>query len=193
MKILALYNNECAKELFDWLEEQGHVVVRISEKLDLEWCLKEDFDLAVSYTYRFILTTDVLNALKNNVVNLHNSFLPFNRGAAPNIWSFVDGTPRGVTLHYMDEELDKGYIIAQKLVTDGDGNTLSSSYDNLNRHAIALFKECFSYYRCWPEMKKAPLGKGSYHSLRDTQRITERIDSYDISIDDFLDMIRKMQ
>ena len=120
MKILGLYNNPCAEPLFDYIEELGHTIVRFSDRLDVNWCKENEFDLTVSYTYKYIIKKEVIDALSNNVVNIHNSYLPYNRGAAPNLWSLVEGTPRGVTLHYVDEGLDKGFIIAQKLVTEGD-------------------------------------------------------------------------
>lgn len=34
MKILGLYNNGCALELFDWLEDQGHKVILCSDQLE---------------------------------------------------------------------------------------------------------------------------------------------------------------
>lgn len=190
MKILCLYNNDCAKPLFDQLKNEGHEVVLWQDVLSCEWCLSQKFDLAVSYTYRYIIKQEVLDALGNNVVNLHNSYLPFNRGADPNIWSLVDGTPRGVTLHYMDAELDKGYIIAQKLVTEGDGETFASSYDNLDKNAKDLFFEAFKYYEYWQQMKKKPQGAGTYHSVKDGKSIKEKITSYDMKVADLLKLIK---
>lgn len=133
MKILCLYKNDCAKELFRWLEENGHTVVLWKEKLE-------------------------------------------------EVWSILDGTPRGVTLHYMEPELDKGAILAQKIVCDGEKETLRSSYDNLDRAAKELFKETFKFYRYWPEMKKKPITKGNYHSIRDGKVIYSVIDTYDLSV-----------
>lgn len=185
MKILGLYNNECAIELFDWLSSIGHEVILMTEKLNTDWCIEQKFDLAISYTYRYILSSELIDALGNNVINIHNSYLPWNRGADPNLWSIVDKTPRGVTIHYMDAELDKGFIIAQELVEDGDDETLSSSYYNLDVEAKALFKKVFAYYDKWPLMKKKCLGKGSYHSVKDGEEIKSVIDTYDISITEF--------
>ena len=140
MKILCLYNNDCALELFTWLERQGHEIIYCTKRLDENWCRKQKFELTVSYTYRYILPNNIIVGLNNNVVNIHNSFLPWNRGADPNIWSLIDETPRGVTLHYMDEKLDKGNIITQQLIVDGEDETLKSSYDNLDKAAKELFK-----------------------------------------------------
>ncbi len=120
MKILGLYNNICALELFEWIERQGHELIKTSDVLDPSWCRAEKFDLAISYTYRFIISQDIIDIFDGNIVNIHNSYLPWNRGADPNLWSIVDGTPRGVTLHYIDSGLDKGEIISQVLADDID-------------------------------------------------------------------------
>ena len=47
------------------------------------------------------------------IVNLHTGYLPWNRGMYPNVWPLVDWSPAGVTLHWMDEGIDTGDIIAQ--------------------------------------------------------------------------------
>ncbi|MCQ2519448.1 MAG: hypothetical protein MJ107_02835 [Lachnospiraceae bacterium] len=174
------------------IKKKGHEVVFCSEKLTVEYIKSEAFDLAVSYTYRYILTGELIEALGGNVVNIHNSYLPYNRGADPNIWSIVEGTPRGVTLHYMNEGLDKGEIIAQRIVTEGDGETLKSSYDNLDRNAKELFIEALDYYDEWQDIKFAPIGKGTYHSVKDGESIKERITSYDMKIKDFIEAIKDM-
>lgn len=182
MKILGLYNNDCALELFQWLRDRGHEVILCTGEITPAWCRAQGFDLAVSYTYRYILPAETLRALGDNAVNLHNAVLPFNRGADPNIWSIVEGTPRGVTLHYMDAGLDKGFVIAQELVDDGDDETLASSYANLDRAAKALFKKAFRYYAYWPALKKQCMGAGTYHALRDGAAMKRVIDTYDIPI-----------
>jgi len=168
------------------MSEQGHETVLWSEKLDDKWCLSQKFDLTVSYTYRFILTEAVINALDNNVVNIHNSFLPFNRGADPNIWSVVDRTPRGVTLHYIDAQVDHGEIIVQHIVNDitDETITLKESYDNLDKAAKKMFISAFHYYPYWGEMAKSAVGVGTYHSLRDGKTVRNLISSYDMTIRD---------
>lgn len=191
MKILGLYNNELALELFQALQKQGHEVILWKEKLSAFWCKEQEFDLAVSYTYRYFILEDVINVLHGNVVNLHNSYLPWNRGADPNLWSIVERTPRGVSLHYVNAGLDKGDIIAQKLVCDTDEETLESSYLNLHRAALELFQEAFGVYPYWQDMRKKALGKGSYHSLKDGEQMKTVIDSYAMSIKEFRGRLEK--
>ena len=44
------------------------------------------------------------------------SYLPYNRGAHPNFWSFVNNTVKGVTIHEIDQGIDTGKIILQKSI-----------------------------------------------------------------------------
>ena len=179
MKILCLYNNDIALELFDWIRSNGHETIMWRDRLEADWCFKHEFDLTVSYTYRYIVKEDVLKALQYNAVNIHNAYLPFNRGADPNLWSILDNTPRGVTLHYMNEGLDKGGIISQVLLDCVDDNeSLKTTYSQLDREAKELFKKSFPYYGYWQKMTKEVCGKGSYHKSSDGDEIRAEIETY---------------
>ena len=56
-------------------------------------------------------------------------FLPFNKGTSPSIWSIVANTPKGVTLHFINEKIDDGNIIAQKIVNVNENDTLLTNYN----------------------------------------------------------------
>jgi len=149
------------------------------------WCREQQFDLTVSYTYRFILSKEILRSLHNNAVNLHNSFLPWNRGSDPNLWSILEKTPRGVTLHYMEAGLDKGAIIAQRLVPLLPNDTLKTSYDMLDVAAQEQFRQAFQWYPYWAQMKKDPIGTGSYHAFKDGSFFRRVITTYDMPVEVF--------
>lgn len=198
MKILCLYNNDTALELFEWMVSEGHETVLIKDELDADWCREQGFELAVSYTYRHILTEEILEALGYNVVNLHISYLPWNKGADPNLWSILENTPRGATLHYMDARLDHGDIIAQKLLplhqayTDDEPEaTLASTYAELDVAAKQLFKDAFAYYSFWNKMRKKVTDDGTYHRASDANAIKQSIGTYDICISDVMRIINK--
>ena len=76
-----------------------------------------DVDLVITFNYRHILKKNILNKLKRSAINLHISYLPFNKGCHPNFWSFVENTPKGVTIHEIDGGLDTGPIIYQKKIS----------------------------------------------------------------------------
>lgn len=184
MKILFLYNNDCALNLSDFLKSKGHEVIQFSDPLEIGWVRRQCFELAVSYTYRFIVKEDIIKILNENIVNLHTSFLPWNRGASPNLWSALENTPRGVTLHYINEQLDKGKIIAQRVVPFEVGATLKTSYDQLDNEAFCLFASAFEYYPYWRQMAYAPESKGTYHNMAQTKEITQTLPGWDIAVDD---------
>ena len=192
MKILCLYSNECALELFHWLKEQGHDTILETGRLDTSWCIENRFDLAVGYTYPYILGEKIIVAWKNNVVNLHNSFLQFNRGSYPNVWSMVEDTPRGVTLHYINTGLDKGDIISQKIVTLEKDATLRSSYEQLDQEAKRMFQEMFLYYNYWNRLRKRCVGEGTYHTDKEFLSLKDQFEywSWDMSVQNFIEKVK---
>ena len=122
----------------------------------------------ISYNYSYLVAADVIKSLHGRIVNLHASFLPWNRGASPNFWSFVEDTPKGVSIHFMDEGLDTGDLIAQQEVFfDEEKETFRSSYQILHEHMFRLFCQV------WPSLSAGKLdgkkqkGKGSVHTVRD--------------------------
>lgn len=77
-------------------------------------------------------------------------------------------------------------VVGKALVQDiNDKETLSSTYNNFDRTAKSLFKRAFSVYKFWPSLKKQCLGKGSYHSLQDGEKIKALIDTYNVSTNEF--------
>jgi methionyl-tRNA formyltransferase len=129
-------------------------------------------DWVVMFGHRHIIREPWLSALPGHLVNLHISYLPWGRGADPNLWAWVDGEPHGVTLHHVDAGLDTGDIIAQRRVTMDQGETLASSYQRLRKAAEVLFAEA------WPDLRNGyaartpqPKGQGSCHRLADREAV----------------------
>ena len=97
-------------------------------------------DWIISYGYRRLITPPALEMCAGRIVNLHISLLPFNRGADPNFWSWVNDTPKGVTLHLIDEGMDTGPVLVQQEVKlDPLTETLRSSYLRLRLEVETLF------------------------------------------------------
>lgn len=194
MNILFLYGNDIALDLIDWLVSNGQDVVASNEKELDEICNNQTFDLIISYTYKYILQDRYINMVNGNAVNIHISYLPWNRGANPNQWSIIEHTPHGVTMHYMTNVLDKGDIISQELVIVEESDTLASSYQKLHQTALLLLKKTIPLFPYWKEMSKKAMGDGSYHTISDF-RIYDNIiqGNYDITIKDFLRKIDKSE
>lgn len=173
MKILFLSNNEISNNLIYWLINTAkEEIVAYDKPINIEFLKKIKLNFIISYNYRFIIKQEIINYMKNNIINLHISLLPWNKGADPNVWSFLEDTPKGVTIHIIDEGIDTGPILAQKEVCiDESTETLKSSYDKLHREIQELFK------RSWNDIKNKKLksiyqnSKGSLHYKNDFKKI----------------------
>lgn len=75
-----------------------------------------EYDLVVSFGYRFLISPQTLQSAQCPVINLHTSFLPHNRGAHPIFWACLMGERTGVTIHELDSGLDTGNIYVQRAV-----------------------------------------------------------------------------
>lgn len=137
------------------------------EPIDASYLQSHPTDFIVSYGYRHILKKDVLERYSDKAINLHTSLLPWNRGADPNFWSFVENTPKGVTIHYLDEGIDTGDIIVQKQVTFADNESLKSSYDKLQVEIHGLFREHWPQIRLGQCPRIKQKGVGSFHRAKD--------------------------
>ena len=139
MKVLLLSNNDLAKILYERLVKKGNEVILYHDPITAEAIKALKPDLAVSFNYRHIVKEDVINLMGDRIINMHISLLPWNKGASPNIWSFIEDTPKGVTIHRLEKGLDTGKIIVQKELTfDEKTETLSSTYNKLNEAIMDL-------------------------------------------------------
>ncbi|MCP9446723.1 MAG: hypothetical protein NNA22_04020 [Nitrospira sp.] len=158
--------------MVEWLQSVGEEVVATMEPIDVAFIDAHSPDFIVSYGYRHIIKKDVLTRYTDRAINLHISYLPWNRGADPNFWSFVEDTPKGVTIHYLNEGVDMGDIIVQKQVTFSESDTLRTSYDKLQDEIQALVKEYWASIRTGECSRKRQEGKGTFHKLKDRERLS---------------------
>jgi methionyl-tRNA formyltransferase len=131
-------------------------------------------DLGLSLLFCYLFKPEFLRIFPQGVINLHPSFLPYNKGTYNNVWSIIDKTPAGVTLHYIDEGVDTGDIIAQEEVLIEPVDTGESLYRKLERASLELFRGM------WPAIKagKAPRHPqikeaGTFHLTKDVEAIDE--------------------
>ena len=124
------------------------------------------YDLVISYGYRHILKKEIIESSKAPIVNLHISYLPWNRGAHPNFWSFYECTPSGVSIHLIDEGVDTGAIIYQRYVNfDKEEDTFSKTYKKLIVEIEKLFRDNIDELISKKFIATPQRRKGSYHSV----------------------------
>jgi phosphoribosylglycinamide formyltransferase 1 len=84
-------------------------------------------DIVVMAGYMRLLGAEVLRAYPLRVVNIHPALLPAFPGASGIHDAFDYGVKvTGVTVHFADEEFDKGPIIAQEAVVVAEDDTLDT-------------------------------------------------------------------
>ena len=166
MKILFL-GPPCAKiELA--LKMHGHEIIRTEEKISYRYISNELFDFGISYRYRHIIKEDEIKFFCGRLINLPVAYLPWGKGADPNLWSWIENTPKGVTIHQIDSGCDTGDILLQKMV---DINiiheTLASSYNKLSEEIENLFVENLELFFGSMITPKKQVGCGTYHMKKD--------------------------
>lgn len=101
-------------------------------------------DIIFVVYYDQILKPAIINIPAKGCINLHMALAEEYRGCYPTTWAILNGeTKAGVTIHYIDEGVDTGDIIAQKEVTINDEDTGKTLYDKCTKAGIELFREQF--------------------------------------------------
>lgn len=137
-KILELVEKEethCILRGSQFREEAGK---RLLKNISPEYIL--------SVHFQYIFPEDVLSIPKHGIVNLHPAYLPYNRGWHTPSWAILDQTPYGATLHFMNEEIDSGEIIARKEIDIRPEDTADSLYSRVMDVEVELFKST------WPKL-----------------------------------------
>ena len=71
-------------------------------------------NIGISINCRNIIKKMVINYFNQPILNLHDSYLPDERGGALNSWRILNGISEvGNTLHYLEEGVDTGAIVLQ--------------------------------------------------------------------------------
>lgn len=120
-------------------------VLNIGEKLYKEHSyityspdlIEGEWDTIVSYRYRRKLTPATLT--KYRCINLHTSYLPYNKGAYPIFFAHWNGTPLGVTVHLMEPAYDTGNILFQLKLKSHLELSLHDAWTLMNRRVEDLF------------------------------------------------------
>lgn len=134
------------------------------ERLLEELAYLEPVQLGILAWWPKLISRTLLNHPSLGFINTHPSYLPFNRGKHYNFWNLVESVPFGVTLHFVDEGIDSGDIIAQLRIPVGWEDNGRTLYEKAQKAMISLFTTSY------PEIRKGNipripqvLSEGSLH------------------------------
>jgi len=89
-------------------------------------------DLIIVAAYGQIIPKEILDIPKHGCLNVHPSLLPRWRGASPIQYAILNGDEKtGVTIFLVDEKMDHGPILNQRIVEIADGETGGTLHDKL--------------------------------------------------------------
>jgi methionyl-tRNA formyltransferase len=195
MNIVFLGINDIGMRIYEWLCERETVDVRalVTEPDQLDIIPQISPEYIVSVGFDHLVSPDILDIPSEDAINLHPSYLPYNRGKSPNVWPLIEETPAGVTLHSMDEEFDTGHIIAQKQVETKFSDTGKKLHRNLEEAQFELFTET------WPKIESGNVeytpqnnADGNYHTEADFVELCELDPDEEIRIETLLNRLRAL-
>jgi phosphoribosylglycinamide formyltransferase 1 len=103
---------------------------------------KRDVELVCLAGYMRLLSADFVKAFPNKITNIHPSLLPAFPGLDAQKQAIDYGVKvSGCTVHLVDEHLDHGAIIAQKVVEVKDDDTAETLSARILEHEHALYVE----------------------------------------------------
>jgi len=103
---------------------------------------KRNVELVCLAGYMRLLSCDFVRAFPNRILNIHPSLLPSFKGLDAQRQAIEYGVRvSGCTVHLVDEDLDHGAIVAQKVVEVLDADTAETLSARILEHEHALYVE----------------------------------------------------
>ncbi|MGA9227009.1 MAG: phosphoribosylglycinamide formyltransferase, partial [Mesobacillus sp.] len=120
-----------------WFRSKEAYEAKILQKLT-----SLDVELVVLAGYMRLIGPTLLKAFEGRIVNIHPSLLPAFPGKDAIGQALEAGVERtGVTIHYVDEGMDTGPVIARAAVTIDAGETRESLQKKIQRIEHSLYPE----------------------------------------------------
>ncbi len=131
----------------------------------------QNSDLIISFGFRKIISGNIIKKIKKPIINIHLSYLPYNRGAHPNFWSLINNTPSGISIHKINKGIDTGDLILRKRVyfdiSLNKFSTFRKTYNYLFLEAENFFKKNFNKINNGTYKKIRKISKGNFHYKKD--------------------------
>lgn len=136
IKVVAVFSDKSECGAFEIARNFGietRVIGKGENKIDpnelLNYLKKFDLDLIVLAGYLKLIPADVVKYFENRIINIHPALLPSFGGKGMygiNVHKAVfesSAKVSGATVHFVDQDYDRGKIIAQRCVDISDVNS----------------------------------------------------------------------
>lgn len=120
------------------------------EKYDskiIEMLEEEKIDLVVLAGYMFLLSQEFVHRFKNKILNIHPALLPSFKGTHGIKDAYQYGVKvTGVTVHFVDEDLDRGPIILQEAVDIDPDDSVEELEGKIHKVEHKIYPEAVKYF-----------------------------------------------
>lgn len=123
------------------------------------------YDLVLSIHCKQIFPKELFEAVK--CINIHPGLNPYNRGWYPQVFSLLNNTPIGATIHVIGEQIDHGEIIDQLAVEVSSSDTSLDVYLRVLDAEKKLIKKNLPSIINGEFSSHPPSFEGNYNSLQD--------------------------
>ena len=123
-------------------------------------------EIIISVASPQIFKKEIVNLAKH-AINIHAALLPQYRGMMPSFWVLAKGEEKtGVTVHYMNENIDTGNIIFQKAIDISLEDTLHSLQNRVASEGATALLEALNRIEKSDDIEVSlNRGEASYHSF----------------------------
>jgi len=123
-------------------------------------------DVIASVASPQVFKSDIIRVPKLAAINIHAALLPKYRGMMPRFWVLAKGEEKtGVTVHYIDQNIDTGNIILQKTIDITSQETLHSLQKKIADVGALALLEALEKMEKGDATGAPPSGESSYYSF----------------------------
>jgi methionyl-tRNA formyltransferase len=132
-------------------------------------------ELIISVSCPQIFKQPLLEVPPLGCLNIHGALLPLYRGVMPSFWMLANGESQaGVSIYFMNEQIDAGELCGQRSFEIEAGETLDSFLRRSKAAAAELLLEVLGDLEAG-KLERAPLDltQGSYYSWPDREAVRQ--------------------
>lgn len=108
---------------------------------------KRNIELVVLAGFMRLLSSSFIKEYKNRIMNIHPALLPAFKGTHGIKDALEYGAKiTGPTVHFVDEKLDHGAIILQRVVEVKDGDTEETLLERVHREEHKIYPEAIKLF-----------------------------------------------
>jgi methionyl-tRNA formyltransferase len=172
---------------YQLLRESNHNIDIVTSERNID---PTDWDVIWSFHCRKILPPEFVN--QAICINIHPGYNPYNRGMFPHVYSIMNGYPCGVTIHYINENIDDGAIIKQELININDHETSKEVYDKIVELEKTMLIDNFDSITSDLPKGNKPEESGNINYLKDYKKLCNLNMDGQGSLRDHINLLRAL-